>query len=107
MWQGTWHHACALLAYKEACLEWLEYLLLYSTLFRSVLCVSKSSLEIYQTEHLSRKFCSRSNLEEFRGRDGSLERGRITEENSAALTITGLPYFIGSGSSTNTLSKWV
>ena len=69
-------------------------------LFRS--CIGR-----YQTEHLSKKSCSRSNLEEFRGRDGSLERGRITEENSAALTIAGLPYFIRSRSSTNTLSKWV
>ena len=61
----------------------------------------------YQTEHLSRKSCSWSNLEEFRGREESLERGRITPENAAALTIAGLPYFIRRGSSINTLSKWV
>ena len=52
------------------------------------------------------KSCSRSNLEGFRGKDGSLERDRITEDNSTALTIARLPYFIRGGSSTNTLSKW-
>ena len=61
----------------------------------------------YQTDHLSRNSYSRSNLEEFRGREESLERGRITLENAPALTIAGMPYFIRSGSSINTLSKWV